>query len=60
MDSEVGIASNESLNSRNRSQTYVIFSLIGLLTLSIIANIVLARSGKTIIKPSDNSGPTYI
>ena len=50
MDSEVGIASNESLNSRNRSQTYVIFSLIGLLTLSIIANIVLARSGKTIIK----------
>ncbi|MDR8084779.1 conjugal transfer protein TraE, partial [Acinetobacter baumannii] len=34
MDSEVGIASNESLNLRNRSQTYVIFSLIGLLTLS--------------------------
>ncbi|EPJ8737197.1 TraE/TraK family type IV conjugative transfer system protein, partial [Acinetobacter baumannii] len=60
MDSEVGIASNESLNLRNRSQTYVIFSLIGLLTLSIIANIVLALSGKTIIKPSDNSGPTYI
>ncbi|MDR8449671.1 conjugal transfer protein TraE, partial [Acinetobacter baumannii] len=27
MDSEVGIASNESLNLRNRSQTYVIFSL---------------------------------
>ncbi|PJG65520.1 TraE/TraK family type IV conjugative transfer system protein [Acinetobacter seifertii] len=60
MDSEVGAATNESLVSRNRSQNVVIFLLIGLLILSIIANIVLALSGKTILKNSDGSGPTYI